>query len=224
MTSTPPPPATPTPATAPEPAAGATPTGAPAPRPGLGLSIAGLVLAVVLAPVGLIVSIVALIRARSRGGLPRTLAIIGTIAGALFSIGAAIGLAVAIPLFLSVGQTAQGAQACSDFANGGYLPMQTTAELAAGHVRGDTPPPPSGPTGASVVRAEVAELEASTAGAPAEFTATLAPWLDRAESLAAALDEDSVAKLLPQATALVDETNATYERVDAYCSGLAGSE
>ncbi|MEJ1090777.1 hypothetical protein [Microbacterium istanbulense] len=83
------------------PAYGSPAYGAPAPAPSQGLAIAGLVLAFVAAPVGLILSIVAAVKLKKQGA-PRGLAIAGIIAGAILTVLGIAALAIAGAFFASI--------------------------------------------------------------------------------------------------------------------------
>ncbi|GAB3600266.1 DUF4190 domain-containing protein [Microbacterium tumbae] len=74
---------------------------APAPVPGRGLAIAGLVLAFLVAPVGLIISIVAAVKL-GKAGAPKGLAIAGIIVGAVITLLWIVGIIGLVALFGSL--------------------------------------------------------------------------------------------------------------------------
>ncbi|MDQ0613690.1 hypothetical protein QF046_001331 [Microbacterium sp. W4I4] len=85
---------------------------APAPSaPGTGLGIAGLVLAFLAAPIGLILSIVAFVKLRKNGG-KTGVALAGIIIGALFVI------AITIMIIVAVSMLSQVAGICSQLGPG----------------------------------------------------------------------------------------------------------
>ncbi len=69
--------------------------------PGQGLAVAGLVLAFVLAPLGLILSIVAAVRL-GKAGAPRGLAIAGIAVGAVITVIWIIGIIVLVSVFANL--------------------------------------------------------------------------------------------------------------------------
>lgn len=95
----------PTPITAapvyPQPAPGAPPQTVAAtpqaPAPGTGLAIAGLILAFFAAPIGLVLSIVALVK-RKRGGASIGLPLAGVIVSALFILGTITAIIIAVSM------------------------------------------------------------------------------------------------------------------------------
>lgn len=110
--------AAPAPQAAPAPSAAHDPTGAaataPAPSsgdPGATLGIVGLVLAFFMAPVGLIVSIVALVRSR-RSGRRNGFAIAGVAVAATLLVGFAMLMALIVPPIVDAVQT------CADLGPG----------------------------------------------------------------------------------------------------------
>ncbi|UNK70067.1 hypothetical protein [Microbacterium sp. H1-D42] len=80
----------------------AQPVAAPAPAaPAGGLAIAGLILAFVAAPIGLVLSIVALVK-RKRGGASIGLPLTGVIISALFIIGTITAIVIAVSMLTQV--------------------------------------------------------------------------------------------------------------------------
>ncbi|GAA1237410.1 hypothetical protein JOF42_001409 [Microbacterium phyllosphaerae] len=73
----------------------------PAAAPGNGLAIAGLVLAFVIAPLGLILSIVAAVKL-GKAGAPKGIAIAGIIIGAIITVIAVIGLVLLVTVFANL--------------------------------------------------------------------------------------------------------------------------
>lgn len=74
--------------------------------PADGLAIAGLVLAFIAAPVGLILSLVALVK-RKKAGASIAMPLIGVIVSALFVIGTIIAIAVGVNMLAQVAQICQ---------------------------------------------------------------------------------------------------------------------
>ncbi len=84
--------------------------GQPAENPGRTLGIIGFILAILIAPVGLVISIIALVKSR-RAGMSNGLALAGIIIGVLFSIIGAIlliGLIALIPTITELAELCQG--------------------------------------------------------------------------------------------------------------------
>ncbi|MFJ6001516.1 hypothetical protein [Arthrobacter sp. NPDC092385] len=84
--------------------------GQPAENPGRTLGIVGFILAIVLPPVGLIISIIAFVKSR-RAKMGNGFALAGIIIGVLFTIGLAIliiGFIALIPAFTELAELCQG--------------------------------------------------------------------------------------------------------------------
>lgn len=194
---------------------------------GLGLSITGLVLAVLLAPVGALVSLVALIRARRGKGLPRTLAIVGLIVGVVLSaLGAVIAFAVIVPLFLAGQQTARDAQFCSDFTNGGYEPMDAIGVIAqeTATVENFGIWRPDDGEDAAAIREYVVDVKATAAVAPDELRDSFDAFLVGVDDLAIGLDPKTASsRPVDQARIVLEDLTASYDRIDSFCTSLSGS-
>jgi hypothetical protein len=94
--------------TTPQPGAPAAPATTP---PGSGLALAGLLLGVFVAPVGIILSAVALAQAR-RGGTGRGLALAGLIVGIVMTVAAVVGVVLAVVWTVAGIMCGESGQAC----------------------------------------------------------------------------------------------------------------
>ncbi|MUK02502.1 hypothetical protein GM708_11560 [Vibrio cholerae] len=89
--------------------------GQPAENPGRTLGIVGFILAILIAPVGLVISIVALVKSR-KAGMGNGLALAGIIIGVLFSIIGGLIMFALIAFFADI--TQQLIQACEGLPSG----------------------------------------------------------------------------------------------------------
>lgn len=106
---------------APSPYGQQTPQGAPTDNPGRVLGIVGFILAIFIAPVGLIISIIAFVKSR-KAGMGNGLALAGIIIGALFTI---LGVLGAIALGAFVNEFAQQfLNACEGLPSGTSVTVQ----------------------------------------------------------------------------------------------------
>lgn len=101
-----------------------TPQGAPTDNPGRVLGIVGFILAIFIAPVGLIISIIAFVRSR-KAGMGNGLALAGIIIGALFTILGVLGAIALGALFAEVAQ--QLTQACEGLPSGTSVTIEGQA-------------------------------------------------------------------------------------------------
>jgi hypothetical protein len=98
-----------------------------APTPGVGLGIIGLVVDFLLAPLGLILSIVAKVQS-NRAGVKNGIATAGIVLGIVFTIGQAI-LAIVI-----IAVTIRGFSACDRLGNGSHVVGNSTYYCTPGRV------------------------------------------------------------------------------------------
>ncbi|WP_298255379.1 DUF4190 domain-containing protein [uncultured Arthrobacter sp.] len=91
------------------------PPGAPTDNPGRVLGIVGFILAIFIAPVGLVISIIAFVKSR-KAGMGNGLALAGSIIGALFTILGVLGAIVLGAFFTELAQ--QLTEACEGLPSG----------------------------------------------------------------------------------------------------------
>ncbi|WBU36766.1 hypothetical protein [Homoserinibacter sp. YIM 151385] len=195
-------------------APGATTAPVPAAPPvGSGLSIAGIVLAVLLPLIGLIVSIVALVRAKAVGGTPRLLAVIGiAIAVLVMIIQAVIAILVIVPLFTAAQQQALSAKFCADVANGGQELISEPVQLAAAYAVGGAAGEPA--DDAALLRERADGLDALTGAAPEGSRAAFDTATADARTLADAIEQGDASAA---ASAYVASMTTAVETYDTDC-------